>query len=237
MSILKYCKKFADYVNSKRTFGFYFKEIVIEEIKPNYVILDVGCNLRPLLNKHESYTLHGVDSDTTIEMEKASEIFDAFYIQSFENFSSNTKYDLIIMRKVLEHFENNDIIFERLKNLLKVDGKMLAVTPSNLHPFSIINQLIPHKLKVVLLKKLMPWVKEGRIGWKAYYHKCNIYAMGKLANKYGLKITQSYFEYNASSYFAFFPPLFLIVVLYEEIVKKLKLKLLCSTFVVQVEHQ
>lgn len=237
MAILKQCKKFADFVNSKRTYGFYFKEIVTEEVKPGCVILDVGCNLRPLLNKHESYTLHGIDADTSIDMKMAYEIFDEFYIESFENFSANTKYDLIILRKVLEHFENNDLVFEQLKNILKEDGKIVAFTPSNLHPFSIINQIIPHKLKIVLLKKLMPWVKQGRIGWKAYYDKCNIHAMSKLANKYGLKVTQSYFDYNSSSYFAFFPPIFILIVLYEEVIKKLNLKLLCATFVVQVEHQ
>lgn len=236
MSILHYCKKFADFVNSKRTWGFYFKEIVHNQIKPSLVILDVGCNIRPLLNKHESYALHGIDADESIDMNQASEVFDAFYIERFENFNPSIKYDLIILRKVLEHFENNHLVFEKLKKILKADGKILAVTPSNLHPFSIINQIIPHSLKVLLLKKLMPWVEKGRIGWKAYYHKCNIRAMEKLANKYDLKVARSYFDYNSSSYFAFFPPLFLLIVLYEELVKKLKLKLLCATFVVQLEH-
>ena len=48
--------------------------------------------------------------------------------------------------------------------------------PSNLHPFSILNRILNHKTKNLVLKILRPWSEVGVItGWKSYYHYCNYY--------------------------------------------------------------
>ena len=41
---------------------------------------------------------------------------------------------------------------------------------------------------------------------------------------------------SSGQYFSFFPPLFLLIVLYEEIVRLLGIKLLCSDFWVEISH-
>jgi len=236
--MLEQFKRFADWVNSKRRGrAFDFERLVITAAQHKNVhkILEVGSNVRPILSKGPGYELHGLDPDPTIDLEKARAIFDRFHNHTIEDFQTDEKYDIIVINMVLEHLENNDIVFEKFRAVLNKGGMVLLHIPNNLHPFSIINRLVSHNLKIKILKVLRPWAEVGVItGWKSYYDHCNIWGMKKLAKRHGLKVTKTYTDYNASDYFAFFPPLFLLVVLYEELVRLFGIRLLCAYLAMEV---
>lgn len=238
--MLKQFKKFADYINSKRREReFDFEQIVRDEAerKEVYKILEVGSNIRPILSKSPNYQFHGIDPDPDIDLKEANEIFDEFFNETIEDFKTENKYDLIVIHMVLEHLENNAIVFKKIKSLLSEDGKLLLHIPSNLHPFTVVNRILPHNLKVKVLKTFRPWAGVGVItGWRSYYDKCNTLGMKKLAKDNNLKVTKIYTDYNASDYFAFFPPLFLLVVGYEETVRFLKIPVLCAYLAMEIQN-
>lgn len=230
-------KQFADFVNRNRKDAYSWKETVKEEAKDISSVLEVGCNVRPLVSSSHLKLHDGIDPDPTIDLDKANQLFSNFYNIKFEDFDNEHQYDLIILDMVFEHLENNQITLDILKKCLKENGKILIHAPSNLHPFSILNQLIPMILKRQLLTYLRPWSRPGKItGWKSYYHKCNISSASKMIKSKKMKVERACFRYNGSDYFAFFPPLFLIIVCYEQIIAKLNVTLLSSHFMLIITH-
>lgn len=242
--MIKFFKYFSDYINSKRPVGYDYLVKVEEKLKllknKNIKVLEVGCNNRPIIDKniYKNIILHGIDPDDSIILKNVKNKFDKFTITSLEDIEVSEKYDLIIIDCVLEHVKNNNLIFKKLSKLILDDGIIITNQPSNLHPFSIINRILSHNTKTYILKTLRPWSKVGLItGWKSYYHNCNIQGFKKLCKKNNLIIDKGYFNYNASDYFTFFPPLFLFIVVYEETIKLFGLKLLCSNFCIEIKKQ
>ena len=240
--MIKSFKKFADFVNSYRRKRQIPNEEINNILKNNTrKVLEVGCNIRPLCNQKiiEDYNiiLHGIDPDRSIDLKKTKTKFKHFEITDLENFETIEKYDLILLSMVMEHIKDNNISFIRLAELLSENGVIICHQPSNLHPFSILNRTLSDGLKEKVLQILLPWSKRGARGWKSYYHKCNYFGFKRLCEKNNLKIISEKFNYNASHYFSFFPPLFLIIVLYEEFIKLLKIKLLCSDFYLLISHK
>lgn len=237
MGILLQFKNFANKVNSYRKYHYNFSQEVNDQAAGSKSILEVGCNLRPIIEgkKFLDQIHDGLDPDSTINLKEAEQIFDHFYNLKIEELIPVRKYDLIVLDMVFEHLPNNKQTLEILKSALAENGKIFINVPSNLHPFSILNQLLPHGLKLKILKVLRPWSNPGEItGWPSYYDKCNIISMKRLIQSEGLKLDRANFHYNAADYFAFFPPLYLLVVLYEEITDKLQLTPLCSHFMVVI---
>ena len=90
---------------------------------------------------------------------------------------------------VLEHLKNNKVVFKKLSDLINDDGMILTNQPSNLHPFSILNRILNHKIKNLVLRILRPWSEVGVItGWKSYYDYCNYYGFKQLSNNNNLII-------------------------------------------------
>jgi hypothetical protein len=210
---------------------------VLEQALLSAHILEAGCNIRPIIDGRaiEGVIHDGLDPDPTINIAEAEGIFNHFYNLKIEDFKPERRYDLIVLDMVFEHLPDNHTTIKVLKEALTENGKIFIHVPSNLHPFSILNRLLPHKLKLKILKILRPWSNPGDItGWPSYYDKCNIVSMKKLVKMQGLKIEKAAFEYNGSDYFAFFPPLFLLVVLYEEILSLFRITPLCSHFMVVI---
>ncbi len=235
-----YFKRFANFINERRQKSGELQEELVKFIPREGKVLEVGCNVRPFIdkNKYPNIELHGLDPDPVIDRKLTAKKFDKFHYSTFEQFDTDEKYDLILFNYVLEHIENNEITFSKVKDLLTENGKMISVQPSNLHPFTIINRILTHDLKIKVLKLFVPWAKVGTmIGWRSYYNNCNIQAFKKLGEKNGLSLSYDKCIYNGSSYFSFFPPLFLLVVFYGELTRILGLKLLCSHFMVILENK
>ena len=240
-------KKFADYINGFRIaqcidFKKYLYEILDNKKGESLKILEVGCNNRPLIDKkrYNNIYLCGLDPDSSIDKVDLVEknVVDEFDICDFESYQSNHNFDLIVMDMVFEHIENNKITLDKVKSLLNANGVFISHHPSDFHPYSIINRLLTHKTKIFVLKLLRPWSEVGVItGWKSYYSKCNIISLKRICRKKQLEIFSTKFNWNASDYFAFLPPLFILIVLYEEICKLLRFQSLCASYVVQIRHQ
>lgn len=111
-------------------------------------ILDVGCGpagifiilegeivaIDPLLNEYEE--LHIFDK------EKYKDV--AFITQSFEEFSTQTKFNTIFCLNAINHFTDINLSFKKLKNLLAPNGQLiLSVDAHNYNFFRKLFALLP----------------------------------------------------------------------------------------------
>ncbi len=135
----------------------------------------------------------------------------------------NESYDLITSEFVFEHISNKDSMIREISRILKCDGKAIILFSSGNADFSILNRLLPEKIKSSLLKYLFNDHIEKR-GHKTHYQNCNYNTIKLIIEKYGLLVIDSRISYFSAPYFAFFPPLYFIILVWEAILNTLNIK-------------
>lgn len=229
--MINFSKRICDKITSKRLPDYVFSDQIRYLLVDGMIVLEVGCNLRPILSRSKRYLLHGVDPDPDIQVCDSEGVFDKFFHNRFEDIDDSYRCDLIIMDMVLEHMENADLNLIKAYNMLNPGGIIISNQPSNLHPFSLLNQILPQKLKCSILATLRPWSKPGKItGWPAYYKLCNPLAIERFFETRGWEIEVLRCEYNAADYFSWCIPLFLGVFWYEKLISLMRFRFLCSHF-------
>lgn len=138
--------------------------------------------------------------------------------------------NLITSRYLLEHLQEPNTFVKNMHQTLKKNGKVIFLFSSRNAPFAILNRLLPSHLSQRLLLWFVPDSKDLR-GFKTHY-KFGYHNTIKLFQQNGFKIFQVYLSYYQSRYFAFFVPLYLLSVIYELIIFKLKLKNLASYIII-----
>lgn len=195
-------------------------------------ILEVGGIDRPKIKRNtenENYLIiDGLDIDYR---QGCDVIYSNFYHLGIEKMNFENTYDFVYSFTVLEHIEDNEIAVSNIYKALKEGGITMHYMPSKLHPFTLINRMLPNKIAKLVLKYLRPEIA-GVTGYKSYYDFCTPDQMKKLFSKKGFTDVSTVCYYDASDYFAFFPPIYFLVICYESIIKKLALKNLCAGFIV-----
>lgn len=103
------------------------------DIKNNMRILDVGCGaghlLRAIRTKNKKCTLYGTDININIrkvEIPKCKiKIADARVLPFSNNF-----FDIIFAADVLEHIKNTDKAIKEIRRVLKRDGQLIVIGPT-----------------------------------------------------------------------------------------------------------
>lgn len=97
---------------------------VIDDLSFNiHKILEIGGGAHPSLSSREDTNYTIVDPDKS-ELDKAPD--DVTKIATdVQEFSDNSKYDLILSKMVLEHVENPDSFHKKVYNLLSSGGKAI----------------------------------------------------------------------------------------------------------------
>jgi len=135
----------------------------IKQINENSFILEVGCgqggNLFPFLEKGCHCT--GIDIDQNkismgqdffknhIHSDRIKLIYDSIYDINPDNFQ---KFDIILLRDVIEHLPDKFQIMKQIKSFLKEDGIVFFAFPPWRMPFGGHQQVLQSKI----LSKL-PW--------------------------------------------------------------------------------
>lgn len=130
--------------------------------------------------------------------------------------------DMIVSHNVLEHLPDIERFFVEGQRVLKPDGYFIHLLSSRYALFAVINRILPHTLSQKLLFFLRPKAREHS-GFRTYYDRCYYSAVRRLLTQHGFstKLRVGYFQ---SSYFSFFVPFFLLSVLYEDLIRALRLK-------------
>jgi hypothetical protein len=137
----------------------------------------------------------------------------------------------VISTTLLEHVQNNDAAFKVMYNALAPGGVMHHYVPSKWHAYSICLRIVGPKIQ----KKLIPILRSHAAdvtGYEAFFHRCSIGEMKKLAKQSGFENINVMAFYRATDYFAFFLPAFLGVALLENICESIGIETCASGFVI-----
>jgi ubiquinone/menaquinone biosynthesis C-methylase UbiE len=131
--------------------------------------------------------------------------------------------DIVSSRYVLEHLRGVDRFALEAYRVLKPGGVFITLFPNKYAPFSLINRALP----VPVAKRVAYALKEqaAEFGiFPAYYEHCSPGAFRRLLESQGFTSVDVRVAYSQSSYFNFFLPLALAVLLYEWTISRLGLK-------------
>lgn len=98
----------------------------------NPLLLDVGCGTGWTTSfwKNKGFAVHGLEpSVARSQMAKEKYGLDVFN-DYLENYTPEKRYDVILMRHSLEHFENPLEVLGKINELLNDDGVVLLVVPN-----------------------------------------------------------------------------------------------------------
>jgi len=96
-------------------------------------VLEVGCGLGKtlsIISESSSVRLKGIDISPTA-IEKAEKYYQAIYFEcmNFENSIEKLKYDLVICSQTLEHVDNPELMINKLKESVKINGTLFITVP------------------------------------------------------------------------------------------------------------
>ena len=129
------------YKDRQPTVGM-FREIVLNEIREDSVVLNVGCGFIPFGIRGKCKQVLGVDLD---ERAKMNPDLDVVFIEDIGKFQYSEQVDIIILQWVVEHLENPNEVFANLYRILKPNGKVFILTSNSTHYISEIGKRTPYQ--------------------------------------------------------------------------------------------
>ena len=122
---------------------------IIEKIKPQSIILDVGCSSGALglfLVEHKQCIVDGVDLDQDAIEICRSRKYRNLAVKNLEldgilDVFKKEDYDCIVIADVLEHLVNPNKLLSQLKELIKPDGIIILSVPNVSHIASALELL------------------------------------------------------------------------------------------------
>jgi SAM-dependent methyltransferase len=122
------------------------------------------------------------------------------------------RFDLVVSWQVLEHVKLLDVATENLRAYLRPRGRFVALFSGTFSVFGIINQLIPQRLGVWTMSKLLH--RDPATIFPAYYHRCWYAALKKMLEVW--HEVEVVTLYRGAGYFDFSPFLRQAYLKYEE---------------------
>ena len=142
-----------------------YREALSKE-RNNISVIEVGCsngrNISFPLAEY-GYQVTGVDIHTqSIDWANKNNNFSnaAFICQDFSHFSSDEKFDAVILSDILEHVENPLEIIQYSANHLKENGFILICIPNGFGPYEIEQRILRLTHLNILIAKAIRLVKK-----------------------------------------------------------------------------
>lgn len=188
----------------------YFKNIIQEYLKEDFVILNAGAGASPKFDyKNSVRRIIGIDIDRAV---LSNPTLNEAYVCDIERMPfEDGKFDLVILDCVLEHLKNPCQALAEIKRVIRPAGVVILRTPNIYHYVYAGGFFIPKLFYSKLLKR-EPLIR---------YYRCNTKAkLKKMFVSAGFKIERLEMIEGEPTYLMFFLPLFLLGVFYERLVNK-----------------
>ena len=183
----------------------------------NVRVLDVGSGRTPAIapeTRPSDCRYSGLDlSRRELELAPAGS-YDETWVSDVTRFIPELqgRFDLIVSWQVFEHVKPLDVALENLRAYLRPGGGLVALFSGSFSAFGLINQVIPSRLGVWAMHRLLSRPPESV--FPAYYHHCWDGRLQKILSAW------SYHEviplYRAAGYFGFSRPLQRLYLTYED---------------------
>ena len=196
-----------------------FRELVEGALFPGAHVLDVGSGRFPSLTPEQREDLEeyvGLDiSKSELEASPAGSYNEMVASDVSRPITElEHRFDLIVTWQVLEHVRHLDLAFETMRRYLKPGGTVIAVFSGKFSLFGMLNQLLPHRLKVFVLRVLLR--RPVETVFPAHYNQCWDSAIRRIMGNWSKAEVRPY--YTAAGYFRFSRPLQAAYLGYEELI-------------------
>jgi SAM-dependent methyltransferase len=109
------------------------------------------------------------------------------------------RFDLVVSWQVLEHVKPLDMAMENLRSYLRPNGRLVALLSGTFSAFGLINQVVPQRLGVWAMCKLLR--RDPETVFPAYYHCCWHDALKRMLSSW--QEAEVVALYRGAGYFAF----------------------------------
>lgn len=131
--------------------------------------------------------------------------------------------DLIVSRTLLEHVDGNDLAVREIMRVLKPGGTTMHLIPCRYALFAIAARILPFGPLLWLLHMVEPSTR-GQVEFPVVYDRCVPSKMEALFRAAGARDIQISVTYSQNDYFTSFFPAFVVVCLYQAIVRRLSFR-------------
>jgi ubiquinone/menaquinone biosynthesis C-methylase UbiE len=192
------------------------------------VIVDVGGGARcAFANECLGSDIIAVDISAS-ELEKNLDVSDRKVADVTQEIPvPDNSSDIVSSRYVLEHLRGVDRFVREAYRVLKPGGVFITLFPNKYAPFSLINRLLPVSVAHRVAYALKEQAAEFGI-FPAYYEHCSPAAFRRVLEAEGFTSVDVKVAYSQSSYFNFFLPLALAILIYEWAISLLGLESLSA---------
>jgi len=152
-----------------------FDELVTRALGPDLAVLDVGCGDSPAVPpaaRPSGVRYVGIDLREEALFAAPPGSFDEAYVLdiSREIPKEIGPFDLAVSWQVLEHVRPLRAAIDNVRDALRPGGRFIALTSGRYALFSVANRLLPQRLGVALMKRLLRRPEDSV--FEAFYDSC-----------------------------------------------------------------
>ena len=129
---------------------------------------------------------------------------------------------------LIEHLTDPESFIRDTYRVLKPGGLCVHIFHCRFSPFALIKQALPQAWSVALVKRFFHGQFSMFCWAPVYYRRCYISSMHQLLERQGFECLSERASYYQAGYFKAIAPLFLLMVLYEMVIYRLRLNNLGS---------
>jgi SAM-dependent methyltransferase len=154
---------------------------------PGTRILDVGSGAFPtvpIADRPPGCVYAGFDLSFTELQRAPSGSYDEYWVAdvSVRVPALDDRFDLVVSCNLLEHVQPIDRAFENLRAYLLPGGRLLAVFSGSFSVFGILNRIIPRRVGVKLMERLLG--RDPKNVYPACYDRCSYDEIVKMLNRW-----------------------------------------------------
>jgi ubiquinone/menaquinone biosynthesis C-methylase UbiE len=143
--------------------------------------------------------------------------------------------DLVVTRTLLEHVKGVPAAICHIGRIVKPNGTTLHLVPGRYSLFGLAARLLPFGPLKWLVHAVRPETR-GQVEFPVHYDHCHPAALERLFRAAGFRNVKIEICWSQSSYFAPILPGFILVALYQAIVRRLGVRALAAYMIVHAER-
>ena len=181
-----------------------WEERVTKEMHPGIRVLDVGSGRRPAIPPEQrppGCIYVGLDLSMGELVAAPGGSYDQMVASDVTTLQPELlgRFDLVVSWQVLEHVKPLADALENVRQYLVPGGAFVAHLSGRFSAFALLNQLIPHRLSVWILGRLLH--RDPRTVFPAYYDQCWYGALVRATSTWSDAVVLP--RYRGGGYFKF----------------------------------
>jgi SAM-dependent methyltransferase len=141
--------------------------------------------------------------------------------------------DLILSRALLEHVNGVPAAIREMARVLRPGGVALHLVPCRYSLFGMAARLLPFGPLLRLTLRFAPWFRDENFGFPVHYDHCYPNALEREFREAGFSDVELQLSWCCESFFVGIYPLYLLHALYEQVVRRLRIRRLAAYTVVK----